>query len=187
MGATFLAGGLYLWSIQRSGDTWAVCSLALLKSNDCWFFCSADSYGCIFCYFYFSELANGAQCFALLFYLSRNVRCSLHLVAGLDDTDNYFCVFNHRVSCLALSGRLEIGNFGGVIFFVLVFRMQTEVGQGLLDSRHYMYGSECSVDCYLGSQSFSRQVLTFSLENSGFDKECNSCHENQLVVVSDLI
>jgi hypothetical protein len=55
----------------------------------------------------FSELGNGA-CFALVPHLPHNVRYSLHLGVGLDDTDNYSCVFNHRVSYPALSGRLEI-------------------------------------------------------------------------------
>lgn len=49
----------------------------------------------------FSELGNGA-CFALVPHLPHNVRCSLHLGVELDDTDNYSCVFNHRVSCPAL-------------------------------------------------------------------------------------
>lgn len=55
----------------------------------------------------FSELGNGA-CFSLVPHFPRNVRWSFHLGAGLDDTDNYSCVFNRRVSCLALSGRSEI-------------------------------------------------------------------------------
>ena len=58
----------------------------------------------------FSELAKGV-CFALAshftFICLTHLRCSLHLGVGLD-IDNYSCVLNHRVSCLALSECLEI-------------------------------------------------------------------------------
>jgi nitrate/nitrite transporter NarK len=53
----------------------------------------------------FSELGNGA-CFALVPHLPHNVGCSLHFCSLSELDDKYSCVFNHRVSCPALSGRL---------------------------------------------------------------------------------
>ena len=83
MGATFLAGGLYLQSIQRSGDASRM------------FLCTVEEYLLIADFFVvpilmgvfsvtsiFSELGNGA-CFALVPHLPHNVRWSLHLGVGL--------------------------------------------------------------------------------------------------------
>jgi len=85
MGATFLAGGLYLQNVQRSGNA----SLPILMG--------VFSVASIF-----SELGNGA-CFSLVpHYLPHN-----GFITGL------------------VGG---FGNFGGIIF-VLVFRLQTEVGK----------------------------------------------------------
>jgi len=92
MGATFLAGGLYL---QRSGDA----SLPILMG--------VFSVASIF-----SELGNGA-CFALVPHLPHN-----GFMSGLVGA---------------------FGNFGGIIF-VLVFRIQTDVGKAC-----WIIGTICMV------------------------------------------
>ena len=64
MGATILAGGLYLQSSQRSGDAnrtfLSRCWEVLKKNWWCFFFGSPDSHGCILAYFNF--LRAGERC-----------------------------------------------------------------------------------------------------------------------------
>jgi len=95
MGATFLAGGLYLRSIEQSGDA----SLPILM-------------GVFSLTSIFSELGNGA-CFALVPHLPHN-----GFMSGLVGA---------------------FGNFGGIIF-VLVFRLQTDVGKAC-----WIIGTICMV------------------------------------------
>ena len=79
MGATFLAGGLYLQNVQRSGDA----SRMFLTTIEVYclliFFLVVPIFMGVFSVTsIFSELANGA-CFSLVPHYPRNVRCSLHL------------------------------------------------------------------------------------------------------------
>ena len=91
----------------------------------------------------FSELANGA-CFALVPHYPRNVRCSLHLSVGLDDTDTirvFLIVGFHVWPCW---GVWKFRRY----HFCPRFQAADGCGKGLLDNWRHMYGSECSVDCY---------------------------------------
>ena len=83
MGATILAGGLYL----QSGTIWRcepyVQFLSLLKSTIKILIFFRSPMGVFSLTLIFSELGNGA-CFALVPHLPHNVRCSLYLSIGLD-------------------------------------------------------------------------------------------------------
>ena len=95
----------------------------------------------------FSKMGNRA-CFFLvpvscLSYLGTYV-VRLHLCVRLDDADNYWCVFK---SLGFMSGFvMAFGCLSGII--LSSFQVPDGSGKGLLDNRHYMYGGECSVDCY---------------------------------------
>ena len=98
-----------IFKVLKNPATRAVRLLALLKSTNCWFFFVVPILMGVFSVTsIFSEMANGAT-FALVPHFPHNVRFSLQLGVGFDDNWQLFvCFKSYRVSCLALSGHLEI-------------------------------------------------------------------------------
>ena len=102
MGATILAGGLYL----QSGTIWRcepyVQFLSLLKSTR-----RPDSHRCILSYFIFLRIGERCLFCSRTSFSPQRMYVRLNLVVELNIL-KLFVIFNHRVLCPALSVHLGI-------------------------------------------------------------------------------